>query len=552
MKDLIKICFLLLALLQSATVSAYQFEVNGICYDIVNGGACVTFNYSSPHNYGWGYDVYSDYSGYVTIPESVVYGGNTFIVNSIGDYAFCGCDGLIGIDIPNTVTKIGHSAFYYCYELSHIVIPNSVTYIDTCAFYGCVSARFSLPNNIETINSDAFGNTVWYSVYIPASVTTIEGAPFGGSWDASSPDSEYPGYVYYPTGYIVDVMNPYFASESDLLFNKNKAILLDIPMGISGTINIPNSVKECQDNFTLGQSDVRINTDIKTWYEIDFEYAPKYSFLKWWYDEDDNYQEEECDLVYSGNNAFQYKGDVTIPSNVEKIGDRVYSGNKKLTSISIPSSVFSIGCESFLDCYRITSINIPNSIVAIGENAFSGCSGLTDVYCYITNPSLVATGSMSFYLRSNDYSGRTLHVPAGSLEAYQADSNWSSYFGNIVEMEPETILATSIGLNVTTAGLNEGATLQLTATVLPEDATNKDVTWASSDPCVATIDGNGLVTTHSVGTATITAMTTDGSNLSASCTVTLLPVGVKGDVNSDWNITIADVTALIDMLLSGN
>ena len=104
---------------------------------------------------------------------------------------------------------------------------------------------------------------------------------------------------------------------------------------------------------------------------------------------------------------------------------------------------------------------------------------------------------------------------------------------------------------MTTAGLNEGATLQLTATVLPEECDNKTVLWASNNPSVATVDSNGLVTTHSVGTATITAMTTDGSNLSTTCTVTLLPVGVKGDVNGDTLIDISDVTKLIDYLLSG-
>ena len=44
----------------------------------------------------------------------------------------------------------------------------------------------------------------------------------------------------------------------------------------------------------------------------------------------------------------------------------------------------------------------------------------------------------------------------------------------------------------------------------------------------------------------------DESNLSISCTVTLLPVGVKGDVNGDSNISISDVTKLIDYLLSDN
>ena len=111
------------------------------------------------------------------------------------------------------------------------------------------------------------------------------------------------------------------------------------------------------------------------------------------------------------------------------------------------------------------------------------------------------------------------------------------------------VQAESIQLNVTTAGLNEGSTLQLTATVLPENCDIKTVNWASNNPSVATVDSNGLVTTHSVGTATITAITTDGSNLSTTCTVTLLPVGVKGDVNDDGKINIDDVTGLIQYLL---
>ena len=113
------------------------------------------------------------------------------------------------------------------------------------------------------------------------------------------------------------------------------------------------------------------------------------------------------------------------------------------------------------------------------------------------------------------------------------------------------VQAESIQLNVTTAGLNEGSTLQLTATVLPEECDIKTVMWASNNPSVATVDSNGLVTTHSVGTATITAITTDGSNLSTTCTVTLLPVGVKGDVSDDGCVNLDDVIILIDYLLNG-
>ena len=85
----------------------------------------------------------------------------------------------------------------------------------------------------------------------------------------------------------------------------------------------------------------------------------------------------------------------------------------------------------------------------------------------------------------------------------------------------EDVLATAISLNMTSAELTEGNTMQLSATVLPSNATNKTVTWTTSNSSVATVSSNGLVTAKNPGTATITARTTDGSNLSASCSVTV-------------------------------
>ena len=84
-------------------------------------------------------------------------------------------------------------------------------------------------------------------------------------------------------------------------------------------------------------------------------------------------------------------------------------------------------------------------------------------------------------------------------------------------------LAESITLNVTEASLKVDETTTLTATVLPETAANKSVTWTSSNEAVATVDTNGLVTAIALGEAIITATTTDGTNLSASCKVTVVP-----------------------------
>ena len=68
-----------------------------------------------------------------------------------------------------------------------------------------------------------------------------------------------------------------------------------------------------------------------------------------------------------------------------------------------------------------------------------------------------------------------------------------------------------------------GESKAITATVKPDDATNKALTWTSSDETVATVDATGKVTGKKIGTATITATAQDGSGVSGSCTVTVLP-----------------------------
>lgn len=80
----------------------------------------------------------------------------------------------------------------------------------------------------------------------------------------------------------------------------------------------------------------------------------------------------------------------------------------------------------------------------------------------------------------------------------------------------------SITLDATAKTLDPGESFPLTATVLPENATNGRFTWSSGNPKVAAVDENGLVTSVSAGTATITATTEDGAK-TASCIVTVNP-----------------------------
>ena len=90
----------------------------------------------------------------------------------------------------------------------------------------------------------------------------------------------------------------------------------------------------------------------------------------------------------------------------------------------------------------------------------------------------------------------------------------------VFTIEPATVAVTGVTLNQNEAQMTVGGeTLTLTATVNPEGATDKSVTWSTSDGNVATVE-NGVVTAVAAGTATITVTTTDGS-FTATCAVTV-------------------------------
>lgn len=80
---------------------------------------------------------------------------------------------------------------------------------------------------------------------------------------------------------------------------------------------------------------------------------------------------------------------------------------------------------------------------------------------------------------------------------------------------------TSLSLDKDTLRLAVSASDTLTASVLPEDATDKAIIWTSSDPAVATVDENGVVKAIAKGTTTITATAADDSDVEAACTVTV-------------------------------
>lgn len=110
--------------------------------------------------------------------------------------------------------------------------------------------------------------------------------------------------------------------------------------------------------------------------------------------------------------------------------------------------------------------------------------------------------------------------PKGTYQVAFSNESGESDKVDVPEFQTKAVGVTSVTLDKETLNLDTEATDVLTATVSPEDADNKNVTFESSDDNVATVDESGNVLGVSPGTATITVTTEDGKQ-QATCEVTV-------------------------------
>ena len=159
-------------LLTILPVSAYDFEVDGIYFEVVSLDDLTCAVVCGDNKY----------EGDIVIPSEVTYNTRTLKVTEVGEKAFYYCSSLTSVSIPYSVTKIGSGAFSGCRSLTTIGIPDSVTEIRGLAFSSCNSLiSIDIPDSVEKMYPRAFEDcSSMKSISLSNSIKKIDYGFFSG------------------------------------------------------------------------------------------------------------------------------------------------------------------------------------------------------------------------------------------------------------------------------------------------------------------------------------------------------------------------------------
>ncbi|MDL2241920.1 Ig-like domain-containing protein, partial [Bacteroidales bacterium OttesenSCG-928-L03] len=380
--------------------------------------------------------------------------------------------------------EIPHYAFSNNLKIKTVILTEGVSSIGLFAFSNCENiTTVTLPNSLKTIAWGAFEkNTRLTTMSIPFGVTNIDNYAFSNCISI--------------TAFDVDPANSAFSAQDGVLFNKDKAQLIICPATKSGAYTIPSSVatiKSYAFENCIELISITIPSSVTNIEEGVFDNCSGLSSI----------------LVDAGNSLFSSQNGVLFNKSKTQL---ILHPIAKKGNYTIPNSVTKISEKAFASC-SLSSITIPGSVTSIEIKAFEN-SNITDMYVLrFTAPTCGRDVFSGFSFETS-----TLHVSSGYRSAYQTDP-WTK-FTKIQEFKA----VNSISIDQTDITIGKNKTRQLKATVTPNDAQFKTISWSSNNPSVATVDENGVVTGITTGGATITA-TSDNGSIKANCAVrVIIPV----------------------------
>lgn len=416
--------------------------------------------------------------GAYTIP-SIVHGKK---IDQIWTSGFEGASGLTGISIPSSIGRLGTAAFEGT-GLTHVTIPDTVQQVDPAVFQNCTKlVSVKLPAGLAEIDQYMFANCISLQyVDMPDSITKINIYAFHNC-----------------------------TSLTSLALPKNLSSLsvgcFDKCINLQHVV-VPPSV------ISFPKDELGVYNPFK--YSPVTVYVEKRSTADKFFS--NNLKELQAGTVSGGSLRVVTLDSVADPAAIDVGTLELIDAGKKVSV----SGNFPIG--SYLDVQPLTS--------GSDYNAFSAKANGKAFQAYdlsLLPSGSTASGSFTLTIGQPDsYSSSAKLYDANG--AIATDYSSDCFTATLSALGPVALIdvneatgdtaVTSVTLNKEILSLKVGETGKLSATVWPDSAADKSITWSSSNTDVASVISNGTVTAKKAGTAVITATAVNGKN--ASCTVTV-------------------------------
>lgn len=469
----------------------------------------------------------------VTIPNSVT---------TIGSHAFHGCKSLESIEIPNSVVSLGEEAFSSS-GLTAFDFPGSVTSIGVGTFWGCSSLKYiCIPNTVKSIGTQAF---------LASGIEKFE-------WNCNLNVSGIFGENY-----------SFYEKHKDKWDLVKELVIGNDVTDIYGTF----TKREKLETITLGKKVCRLRNNAfqsvplkelyVTGYEMPYCYSGVFNESKL---NDATLYVHKDNVEYCKNNA---------PWNLFGKIEGIYTNIDVSEIIITPESVVMTEGTSFSLQYEIlpstatnkhvvwssddTSIAVVDETgvitakaagtttikvtasdgsgvsaicaitvkptvkeITLDKNALTLSTGETYTLVATISPADVDDKTITWASSNEDVAlvnseGKVVALDRGEAVVTATASNGVKAICNVTVAN----LVKSIELNASDLSMEAGDRIQLIATVLPENADVKTVTWSSSDDSKVMVSSNGIVVClSSEGSAIVTATANDTSGIFASCIIT--------------------------------
>ena len=527
-------------------------------------------------------------------------------VTSIGNWAFWNCRGLTSITIPNSVTSIGDEAFYNCYIKKVIWLTNTppTGYSNISAEVHYVSNDlYTKLNKVKVYPYLSYIFTVDGVKYVPVNPSQRTCDAIDCLHDNSAEKIIVGKTVKYKNiEMTVNKLMPYAFYGNKYIKNATISNNGDIgTYAFSDCTSLENAT--ISNNGDIGDSAFRECTSLAIVSINNKDSIGDYAF----YGCSSLKEVVLSDSVTSlGNYSFQSCSaleSVVIGNGITSIGSYAFSGCCALPEITIPQSTTTISNYAFEGCSSLADIIFGRNMKTIGEEAFSDCNNLTTIISLATTPPVCGSQAL---VDINKWEC-VLYVPGNYISTYQTAEQWKDFF--FIENAPISFTADVDGdgsidvADVTEVvdailngeGENENTPFEIifdawTSTNTANSSTSQksytlEVTegsvltfdWkvSSENNCdwlIITLDGTQILkksgsysgsyehTFTTAGTHTLVVeYTKDSSSSSGSDQGKIHNIKLTGtandttdvnaDVDGDGSIDIADVTALVEIIL---